>query len=58
MRVMRYAAVKVAQSYQFDGVIKGGGNYAPMVHYGDTVWVSGQIPCVGDMRSGGIGAHQ
>lgn len=34
--------------YSFDGEIKIGGNYAPVVHDGELLYVSGQIPRVGD----------
>jgi enamine deaminase RidA (YjgF/YER057c/UK114 family) len=34
--------------YSFDGEIKVGGNYAPVVRDGELVYVSGQIPRVGD----------
>ena len=34
--------------HRFDGEIKIGGNYVPLVRHGDMVFVSGQIPRVGD----------
>ena len=34
--------------YSFEGDIKVGGNYAPVVRDGELVYVSGQIPRVGD----------
>jgi enamine deaminase RidA (YjgF/YER057c/UK114 family) len=34
--------------YSFDGEIKVGGNYAPVVRDGKLLYVSGQIPRVGD----------
>ena len=37
-----------ALGYSFDGPIKVGGNYAPVVRDGAFVYVSGQIPRVGD----------
>lgn len=37
-----------ALGYSFDGPIKVGGNYAPVVRDGPFVYVSGQIPRVGD----------
>lgn len=37
-----------ALAYAFDGEIKIGGNYVPLVRDGDTIYVSGQIPRVGD----------
>jgi enamine deaminase RidA (YjgF/YER057c/UK114 family) len=32
----------------FDGEIRVGGDYVPVVHEGNTAWVSGQVPRVGD----------
>ncbi len=40
--------VATTLGYAFDGEIKVGGNYAPLVRDGDTLYVSGQIPRVGD----------
>jgi enamine deaminase RidA (YjgF/YER057c/UK114 family) len=37
-----------ALGYSFDGQIKVGGNYAPVVRDGELLYVSGQIPRVGD----------
>lgn len=34
--------------HRFDGEIKIGGHYVPLVRHGDMVFVSGQIPRVGD----------
>ena len=34
--------------YSFDGEIKVGGNYVPLVRDGHTIYISGQIPRVGD----------
>jgi enamine deaminase RidA (YjgF/YER057c/UK114 family) len=34
--------------HSFDGEIKVGGNYVPLVRVGDTIHVSGQVPRVGD----------
>ena len=44
--------------YSFDGEIKIGGNYVPVVRDGNQVYVSGQIPRIGDQvmvvgRAGG-----
>lgn len=36
-----------ALGYSFDGEIKIGGNYVPLLREGNTVYVSGQIPRVG-----------
>ena len=35
--------------HRFDGEIKVGGNYVPLVRDGDIVYLSGQIPRVGDV---------
>jgi len=35
--------------YSFDGEIKIGGNYTPLVVDGDVAYVSGQVPRVGDV---------
>ena len=34
--------------YDFDGEIKIGGNYVPLIRHGDDIYISGQIPRVGD----------
>lgn len=47
-RETRFAAVAAALGYNFDGEIKIGGNYVPVVQHGDQVYVSGQIPRVGN----------
>jgi enamine deaminase RidA (YjgF/YER057c/UK114 family) len=47
-RDARFAAVQAALGYSFDGEIKIGGNYVPVVRHGDQVFVSGQIPRVGN----------
>ena len=44
-RFQQYAA---ALGYSFDGEIKIGGNYAPVIRDGALLYVSGQIPRVGD----------
>ncbi|MFW2178028.1 MULTISPECIES: RidA family protein [unclassified Moraxella] len=43
--------------YRFDGTIKIGGNYTPMVQDGSLLYISGQIPRVGDtvMVAGKVG---
>ena len=38
-----------ALGYSFEGEIKRGGNYLPLVRVGDTIYVSGQVPRVGDV---------
>ena len=47
-----------ALGHSFDGEIKVGGNYAPLVRIGDTIHVSGQVPRVGDVVvvTGRVGA--
>ena len=47
-RETRFAAVEAALGYNFDGDIKIGGNYVSVVQHGDQVYVSGQIPRVGN----------
>jgi enamine deaminase RidA (YjgF/YER057c/UK114 family) len=44
--------------YSFEGEIKVGGNYVPLIRQGDLVYVSGQIPRVGDtvVVTGAVGA--
>jgi enamine deaminase RidA (YjgF/YER057c/UK114 family) len=44
----RFQQEEAALGYSFDGPIKVGGNYAPVVRDGVFVYVSGQIPRVGD----------
>jgi enamine deaminase RidA (YjgF/YER057c/UK114 family) len=47
-RETRFAAAAAALGYNFDGEIKIGGNYVSVVQHGDQVYVSGQIPRVGN----------
>lgn len=47
-RDTQFAAAASALGYSFDGEIKIGGNYVPLVREGNTVYVSGQVPRVGD----------
>lgn len=47
-RETRFAAVEAALGYSFDGDIKIGGNYVSVVQHGDQVYISGQIPRVGN----------
>jgi enamine deaminase RidA (YjgF/YER057c/UK114 family) len=44
--------------YSFDGEIRAGGDYAPVVRDGTTAWVSGQVPRVGTevVVTGRVGA--
>ncbi|MDF0732754.1 RidA family protein [Pseudomonas entomophila] len=44
----RFAAALHALGYAFDGPLKIGGNYVPVVRHGDQAFVSGQVPRVGD----------
>ena len=44
----RFQHQETALGYSFDGAIKVGGNYSPVVRDGAFVYVSGQIPRVGD----------
>ncbi len=39
----------VALGYSFDGEIKIGGNYVPLLRDGNHIYISGQIPRVGDV---------
>jgi enamine deaminase RidA (YjgF/YER057c/UK114 family) len=43
-----FAEAAAALGLAFDGEIKIGGNYVPLVRDGDSLYVSGQIPRVGD----------
>lgn len=44
----RFAQEAQALGYSFDGEIKIGGNYVPLVRDGRHLYLSGQIPRVGD----------
>ncbi len=44
----RFDTVASELGHRFDGEIKIGGNYVPLVQDGDRIYVSGQIPRVGD----------
>ena len=44
----RFDTVACELGHRFDGEIKIGGNYVPLVQDGDRIYVSGQIPRVGD----------
>jgi enamine deaminase RidA (YjgF/YER057c/UK114 family) len=46
-REARFAAAEASLGYSFSGDIKIGGNYTSVVHHGNQVFVSGQIPRVG-----------
>ncbi len=43
-----FAQAAAALGYSFDGEIKIGGNYVPLLRDGHTVYLSGQIPRVGN----------
>lgn len=45
---IRFKALAAEMSLDFSGEIKIGGNYSPVVRDGKQLWVSGQIPRVGD----------
>ena len=45
---VRFAALAAEVGHDFSGDIKIGGNYTPVVRDGRQLWVSGQIPRVGD----------
>ena len=47
-RDQRFDEAAIRLGYTFDGEIKIGGNYVPLVRHGEFVFVSGQIPRVGD----------
>ncbi len=45
---LRFTAEAEALGYRFDGEIKIGGNYVPLVRDGQHIHISGQIPRVGN----------
>jgi len=47
-REARFRQIALELGYDFDGEIKVGGNYSPLVVHDDLAFVSGQIPRVGD----------
>lgn len=47
-REARFNQIAASLGYSFDGDIKIGGNYVPVVRHGDQIYVSGQIPRVGN----------
>jgi len=57
-RAARFAALESSLGHSFAGEIKIGGNYVSVVQHGDQVFVSGQIPRVGDevVVTGRVGA--
>ena len=44
---IRFTQAAAALGYSFDGEIKVGGNYVPLLRDGHLVYVSGQVPRVG-----------
>lgn len=54
----RFNLIAEQLGYRFDGEIKIGGNYVPLVRHHDQIYVSGQIPRVGDtvVVTGRVGA--
>nr|WP_216294694.1 RidA family protein [Delftia acidovorans]MCA1069881.1 hypothetical protein [Delftia acidovorans] len=54
----RFAQAALELGHRFDGEIKVGGNYSPVVRDGQQLFVSGQIPRVGDevLYVGTVGA--
>lgn len=48
MRDASFSAAAAELGYSFDDEIKIGGNYVPLVQEGPVIYVSGQIPRVGD----------
>lgn len=55
----RFAQAAASLGHRFDGEIKIGGNYTPVVRDGQQLFVSGQIPRVGDevLYVGAVGAE-
>ena len=47
-RDAKFAETAARLGYSFDGEIKIGGNYVPLLQEGKHVYISGQIPRVGD----------
>lgn len=43
-----FSRLSAALGYSFEGDIKGGGNYVPFVADGNDIYISGQVPRVGD----------
>jgi enamine deaminase RidA (YjgF/YER057c/UK114 family) len=47
-REERFEKIAQKMGYSFDGEMKVGGNYSPLVQHHDTIYISGQIPRVGN----------
>lgn len=58
-RDTKFVVEAAAIGYSFDGEIKIGGNYVPLVQDRDHIYISGQIPRVGDevVVTGAVGAE-
>lgn len=54
----RFNLIAEQLGYSFDGEIKIGGNYVPLIRHNDEIYISGQIPRVGDtvVVTGRVGA--
>ncbi|WP_095098098.1 RidA family protein [Pseudomonas sp. Irchel 3A5] len=44
----RFNLIAEQLGYSFDGEIKIGGNYVPLIRHNDEIYISGQTPRVGD----------
>ena len=57
-REERFHQIAKELGYSFDKEIKVGGNYSPLVQHQDTIYISGQIPRVGNevVIQGALGA--
>jgi hypothetical protein len=57
-REERFQKISKELGYSFDGEIKVGGNYSPLVEHQDAIYISGQIPRVGNdvVIQGALGA--
>ncbi|MET0126897.1 RidA family protein [Pseudomonas caspiana] len=55
----RFNLIAEQLGYSFDGEIKIGGNYVPLIRHNDEIYISGQIPRVGDtvVVTGRVGAE-
>ncbi|MCX7218249.1 MAG: RidA family protein, partial [Burkholderiales bacterium] len=54
----RYQEAALALAYSLDDAIKIGGNYTPLLQDGNHLYVSGQVPRVGEvvLITGAVGA--
>lgn len=55
----RFQEAAASLGHSFDGELKIGGKYTPLVRDGDTVYVSGQVPRIGNtvVVRGRVGEH-